>query len=93
MNALFQLTPQAIQDLDAIWLTIAEDNRDAAERVEMEIRDLSSAGKTSADGHKATGHHGAASPVLDCHEVPELRDRLPSRNRPVAGGRRSARKA
>ena len=37
MNALFQLTPQAIEDLDAIWLTIAEDSRDAAERVEMEI--------------------------------------------------------
>ncbi len=37
MNALFQLTPQAIEDLDAIWWSIAEDNRDAAERVEMEI--------------------------------------------------------
>jgi plasmid stabilization system protein ParE len=37
MNALFQLTPQAIEDLDAIWWTIAEDNRDAAERVETEI--------------------------------------------------------
>ena len=37
MNALLQLTPQAIKDLDAIWLTIAEDSRDAAERVEMEI--------------------------------------------------------
>jgi len=33
MNALFQLTSQAIEDLDAIWWTIAEDNRDAAERV------------------------------------------------------------
>src|SRR5271168_2662940 len=37
MNALFQLTPQAIEDLDAIWWISAEDNRDAAERVEMEI--------------------------------------------------------
>ena len=34
MNALFQLTPQAIEDLDAIWWTIAEDNRDAGELVE-----------------------------------------------------------
>ena len=33
MNARFQLTSQAIEDLDAIWWTIAEDNRDAAERV------------------------------------------------------------
>jgi len=37
MSSRFQLTPQAIEDLDAIWLTIAEDSRDAAERVEMEI--------------------------------------------------------
>jgi plasmid stabilization system protein ParE len=37
MNALYQLTSQAIEDLDAIWWTIAEDNRDAAEQVEVEI--------------------------------------------------------
>ena len=33
----FQFTPQATEDLDAIWWFIAEDNRDAAGRVEMEI--------------------------------------------------------
>jgi plasmid stabilization system protein ParE len=37
MNAPFQFTPQATEDLDAIWWFIAEDNRDAANRVEMEI--------------------------------------------------------
>jgi plasmid stabilization system protein ParE len=37
MSTLFQLTSQAIEDLDAIWWTIAEDNRDATEQVEMEI--------------------------------------------------------
>ena len=37
MNAPFQFTPQATEDLDAIWCFIAEDNRDAADRVEMEI--------------------------------------------------------
>jgi plasmid stabilization system protein ParE len=37
MSSRFQLTPQAIEDLDSIWWTIAEDNRDAAGRVEMEI--------------------------------------------------------
>jgi plasmid stabilization system protein ParE len=37
MNAPFQLTPQAIEDLDAIWWFIAERNRDAANRVELEI--------------------------------------------------------
>jgi plasmid stabilization system protein ParE len=37
MNAPFQFTPQATEDLDAIWWFIAKDNRDAADRVEMEI--------------------------------------------------------
>ena len=37
MNALFELTPQATEDLDAIWWFIAEDSRDAANRVEAEI--------------------------------------------------------
>jgi len=37
VNALFQLTPQATEDLDAIWWFIAEDNREAADRVEREI--------------------------------------------------------
>ena len=37
MNPPFQFTPQAAEDLDAIWWFIAEDNRDAADRVEMEI--------------------------------------------------------
>jgi plasmid stabilization system protein ParE len=36
-NAPFQLTPQDTQDLDAIWWIIAEESRDAAERVEIEI--------------------------------------------------------
>jgi antitoxin ParD1/3/4 len=37
VNARFQLTSQAVEDLDAIWWAITEDNRDAAERVEIEI--------------------------------------------------------
>ena len=37
MNALFELTPQATEDLDAIWWFIAEDSRDASNRVEAEI--------------------------------------------------------
>jgi plasmid stabilization system protein ParE len=37
MNVSFQLTPKATDDLDVIWMTIAEDSRDAAERVETEI--------------------------------------------------------
>jgi plasmid stabilization system protein ParE len=37
MKSLFQLTPQASEDLDVIWWTIAEHSQDAAGRVEMEI--------------------------------------------------------
>jgi len=37
MGAAFQLTPQATEDLDGIWWFIAEDSRDAADRVELEI--------------------------------------------------------
>jgi plasmid stabilization system protein ParE len=37
MSAPFRLTPQATEDLDAIWWIIAEDNPAAAERVETEI--------------------------------------------------------
>jgi len=37
MSAPFQFTQQAAKDLDEIWWFIAEDNRDAADRVEREI--------------------------------------------------------
>jgi plasmid stabilization system protein ParE len=36
-NAPFQLTAKASEDLDAIWWSIAEESRAAAERVEVEI--------------------------------------------------------
>lgn len=37
MSAPFQFTPQATEDVDAIWCFIAQDNQDAAYRVELEI--------------------------------------------------------
>ena len=37
MNALFQFTPEAIEDLDNIWHFIAQENPQAADRVEAEI--------------------------------------------------------
>jgi len=37
VNALFQFTQQATEDLDAIWWFIARDSPDAADRVEAEI--------------------------------------------------------
>ncbi len=37
MRASFQFTPQATEDLDAICWFIAQDNRDAAQRVAVEV--------------------------------------------------------
>jgi plasmid stabilization system protein ParE len=37
VNLPFHFTPQAAEDLDAIWWFIADDNRDAADRVEIVI--------------------------------------------------------
>jgi plasmid stabilization system protein ParE len=37
MSGGFQLTPNAIEDLDSIWCFIAQDNWDAADRVEAAI--------------------------------------------------------
>src|ERR1035437_9008245 len=37
MNTAVQFTPHAAEDLDEIWWFIAEDNRGAANRVELEI--------------------------------------------------------
>jgi antitoxin ParD1/3/4 len=37
MNAPFQFTPQAAEDLDGIWWFIARDSREAADRVEAEM--------------------------------------------------------
>lgn len=37
MSAPFQLTPQAIEDLDGIWWFIEEDSEESANQVETEI--------------------------------------------------------
>jgi plasmid stabilization system protein ParE len=37
MSAPFQLTPQATEDLDAIWWFIEKDSGQAADEVESEI--------------------------------------------------------
>ena len=92
-NAPFQLTPQATEDLDAIWWIIAEDSRDAAERVEMEI--LATCQRLAR--HPRVGTNRRDITMLPVRfwtiKVPQLCDRLPSRNRPVASRRHSARKA
>jgi len=37
MRVRYELTPEALQDLNEIWVYIAEDNPDAADRVEASI--------------------------------------------------------
>jgi plasmid stabilization system protein ParE len=37
MSAAFQLTTQATEDLDSIWWFIEQDNREAADRIDMAI--------------------------------------------------------
>ncbi len=37
MKATFEITPQAMEDLDSIWWFIAGDSREAADRVERGI--------------------------------------------------------
>jgi hypothetical protein len=86
MSAPFRLTPQAIEDLDCD-LVDHRGRRPDRRRTSRDgnCRRLPPAGETSPHGNQAAGH--------DYHEVPQLRDRLPSRVRPLAGGRHSAREA
>jgi plasmid stabilization system protein ParE len=93
MSTLFQLTSQAIEDLDAIWWTIAEDNRDATEQVEMEIL---------ATCKRLARHPRIGTKRQDITMLPVrfwANTKFPNyvivyrRDQPIAGGRRSARKA
>jgi len=52
MNAPFRFTPQAVQDLDAIWWFIAEDSRTLRSRGNGNRRDLPAAGEASLIGTK-----------------------------------------
>jgi plasmid stabilization system protein ParE len=60
-NAPFQLTPRATEDLDAIWSTIAEENREAADRVEIEIL---------ATCHRLARHPRMGTKRLDLTSLP-----------------------
>jgi plasmid stabilization system protein ParE len=70
MNAPFRLTPQATEDLDAIWWFMAARSRDAADRVESEI--------VAACRRLAKGRHATLGALLDGHEISHLRNRLPA---------------
>jgi plasmid stabilization system protein ParE len=76
MSASFELTPQATEDLDAIWWFIAEDNREAADRVETEIiatcRRLAKHPLMGSKRQDIT-HLGA---LWDRHEIPQLHNCL-----------------
>src|ERR1017187_6490338 len=95
MNAPFQFTPQATEDLDAIWWFIAERSRPGRCRPggNGNRRYLPAAGETSPDRNPAAGHHASRGALLDRHGIPQLCDCLPARNSSVAGGRRVARQA
>jgi plasmid stabilization system protein ParE len=71
-NAPFQLTPQASEDLDAIWWRIAEDSRNAAERVDLEI--LATCHRLAKHPRIGTKRQDitAAGALLDGHEVPQI---------------------
>ena len=94
MKPRIRFTPQAAEDLDAIWWAIAEDNRDAADRVEREIL---------ATCHRLAKHPRMGTKRRDITPLPVrfwTVARFPNyvivlspRNCPVAGGRRSAREA
>jgi plasmid stabilization system protein ParE len=71
MSAPFQFTPQAAEDLDAIWWFIAEDSRKAADRVEMEI--LSTCRRLAK--HPLMGPSGRTQRRCPCVSGP-LRDSL-----------------
>ena len=93
MSATSRLTPRAVEDLEAIWWQIAEDSRDAADRVEMEIiaacRRLA---KHPLIGTKRQDYHRGAGALLDDYKAPKLCACVPSRDCPAASDRRLARK-
>ena len=70
MKARIQFTPQAAEDLDAIWWVIAEDNRDAADRVEREIlATCHRLAKHPRSGNQAAGRHTVTRALLDRLEI------------------------
>lgn len=92
--ASFRLTPDAIDDLDAIWSFISQDNPDAADAVEAEIK----AACSFLAGGPLIGHVRrdlTKLPVrfLDPSEVPQLHDRLSARQPTAPNHSRPARPA
>jgi len=78
----FQLTAQAIEDLDDIWWFIQEDSKEAADRVEIEDPSyLSQTCRISADRTLPPGYYTSAGTFLDSPQVPTLHNRLPAGNR------------
>ncbi len=61
MKTRIQFTPQATEDLETIWWVIAEDNRDAADKVELEIL---------ATCHRLAKHPGMGTKRQDITPLP-----------------------
>ena len=56
-------------------------------RVELDIVATCDGWRNASHRNEAERCHVAACAFLDRHEIPELRDSLPTGNSPVAGGR------
>ena len=88
MPSSFQLTPRALDDLDEIWDYIAEDNVQAANRVESAI--LSACNSLAMHpmlGSKRSEITASAGSILDGNPLSQLHRGLPSRHKAVTGRR------
>jgi plasmid stabilization system protein ParE len=72
MSAAFQFTPQATEDLDAIWWFIAEENRDAADRVELEI--VATCGRLAKHPRIGTKRQDITAPPVRSWTVTKFRN-------------------
>ena len=91
MNASFEFTRQAAEDLDSIWRYIAEDNTDAADQVEVEI--LATCRRLAKHPLMGNKRQDITPRPVRFWTVMKICDRLSARNRPASGDRRPEREA
>ena len=88
----YALTPLANADIFDIWSYIAEDNQDAAGRVEQAIYDACAfLAEGPLRGHFPARSHDAAGAVLDAHPLSQLQRCLPAGYGAAPNRRRAAR--
>lgn len=72
MNASFQLTPQAADDMEEIWCYIAEEPGCGRQGGNRDRGHLPAVGEVSVDGECAPRDHSSAGEVLDFAKIFEL---------------------